>query len=102
MQASATNSQPEMAPTFDGLNNGLLYCVASLVLGIELNLLGPTVSSLAAQVGMTVESLGPGEDGGAGCYARSCVLRLDDMLPLWVEVPEPRSHGERTQPACDG
>ncbi len=43
------------------LSHGLLYCIASLVLGIELNIVGPTVNSLAAQVGVTEAALGGGE-----------------------------------------
>ncbi|GLC42553.1 hypothetical protein PLESTM_001350000 [Pleodorina starrii] len=41
-----------------GLSHGLLYCIASLVLGIELNIVGPTVDSLAAQVGVNESALG--------------------------------------------
>ncbi|GIL77296.1 hypothetical protein Vretifemale_6767, partial [Volvox reticuliferus] len=48
-----SNSSP-----FAGLSHGSLYCLASLILGIELNIVGPTVDSLAAQVGATEAALG--------------------------------------------
>lgn len=40
--------------------NGLLYICSSLVLGIQLNLLGPSASSLAHALGVTEGDLGPG------------------------------------------
>ncbi|KXZ48627.1 hypothetical protein GPECTOR_26g530 [Gonium pectorale] len=46
------------APNARGWSHGLLYCVSSLVLGIELNIVGPTAASLAAQVGVTEADLG--------------------------------------------
>lgn len=56
-----------MASWFAGVRStlfgpGMLYCIASLVLGIELNLVGPTASSLSEQVGATEAALGPGEN----------------------------------------
>ncbi|KAG2498357.1 hypothetical protein HYH03_003616 [Edaphochlamys debaryana] len=52
-------SRASAAPNAPGVGHGLLYIIASLVLGIELNLLGPTVASIAQQLSTSEAALGP-------------------------------------------
>lgn len=54
--------------------HGLLYCVASLVLGIELNIIGPTVDSLATQIGVAESALG----GGTWCLPLQICRRFPE------------------------